>query len=384
MVLSLLGGRAFKNMSFNVANLALLKWVTLPVEQKSEDLLATIIHWGDRSGALWENHKFRERVIVLWEHFQTKEWQNREEAKEIYQQGMLLEEQGKASAALTAYRQAFKLQDRWIEAGYAVYHLAEASMQQELARHQMEVLYRLSPEYPMNDKAVFDDGKRLLGYDLDEWHLEWGGEAIPIVFYWELPDAIPGVQYNEADEWRYIRIRERLYQVGTVRNLLPNGGFERDLSSLAALPYGYKNTASAVKHDVDYKRSHYILSVDKRDKKLTQTVALLNSTGESNGMTTIFPIEVEVNQVYLFGGWIQVKENALGYLGGVWRTMDNENIRYQYLTRELSDTSWAYFSSTFVAPDGAEIMIPLLINKGEDRVCFDDLILFLVDPPEYH
>jgi hypothetical protein len=306
-------------------------------------------------------------------------WLTKRDAELAYRQAQKWEREGRLESALAAYQRAFADDGQWVEAGHKVYQLATQTGQTALAQRQAQALRELAPEWSVT--VTLTDGTMLVGYDLDEMSLEHDLGSIPITLYWKLHTPLEGILRWQADGWTYVAVQSRLYQIGVVDNLLPNGGFERDLSTMAIVPAGYQDLAYMARFQPDYLRTRHKLTVDTRDGDTTQVAAVVNAVEGVNGMNTVQRITVKPRTWYVMGGWIHVLDRGIGYLGGVWRTHDGEDVLYWYVAREHPAHPWQQFASAAIAPDQATMFTPLALNLGEGEVRFDNLIFFQMPVP---
>lgn len=374
-----------RGIYLNLAHIALIRWAFKPGQVEPEHYLSAAVRWGERAGRTWQRSGHSERAQMLWKRVTTHDaLLARRRAEAAYRQAQTSEHEGHLESALAAYRHAFAEDERQIEVGYKVYRLAMQVGRSRLAQRQVQALYALVPEYPVT--LTLDDGITLLGYDLDETSLERDVDPIPVILYWELPAPLEDVSQWQAGGWMYVGVQDRLYQIGVVDNLLPNGGFERDLSTMAIIPHGYKNNKSEARYQAyryDFLRMHHRVMVDRRDGNITQVAALVNPVEELNGMMPVHGVTMVPGALYVLGGWMRVMEGGSGYLGGVWRTAAGEVVRYWYATKERHAQPWQQVVATVAAPEDETLAFSLLaLNRGEGEVYFDDLILFPIVPPQ--
>jgi len=371
-------------MYLNFAHIALTRWAFVVGDPSPERYLELAVQWGKQAGSTWqEEHGHSARAQKLWEHVTSSSVQAQRRAEQAYQQGQIWENKGKLGLALEFYQQAFTTDSKLIEAGYQIYRLSTQVEQLKLAQRQEEMLSALEPEYHVT--TTLADGTKLLGYDLDEIYLERGVDLIPITFYWELSTSLGDVSQWETKDWTYVRVQNRLYQIGQVANLVPNGGFEQDLSTIAVVPHGYRDIAAEHKYQDDrhrFLRSRHQLMIDKRDGGHSQVAVVVNPSVGLNGIMSVQEIMMEPGALYVFGGWMRVGDGGSGDLGGVWRKDSGEAVRYWYVARERSAQPWQWILSTVTAPvDGSLSFRPLALNRGEGEVYFDDLVCFQITPP---
>jgi hypothetical protein len=366
----------------NLAHVMLLRWASQPPGLGSERSLIRSVGWGTRAGADWERHGHGERAAVLLARLQSDGWRERERALSAYRQGQRLEREGETTQALAHYREASNWVGSRVASIYAIYRLLQQGGDSVRVEAQLDALVALTPDF--RAALAITDHVRLLGCDLDPWSLEGSEGRIPVVFYWEVPASDGTPREWVEDGWRYIRVRTRLYQIGMIDNLLPNGGFEQDLSTRVALPLGYRNLRDARIRGEDgfeaFLKSHHRLVTDQRDGHITQVAAAVNPRDETDGMATAHKVPVQEGALYLFGGWMRVTDTNEGYLAGVWWNGGDE-LLYWKVAKWVSVQSWHHFVAASVAPEGADSFSPLALNRGVGEAWFDDLILLQVPLP---
>jgi tetratricopeptide (TPR) repeat protein len=371
----------YHSLYSNLARVSLAKWAFLPDVVSPERYLVSAVRWGERAGESWYRHGHGKQAERILERVQSVP---RYKAEAVYCMGQEREEAGDWKLALDLYQEALAIDPQYVEVSNSLYKLAMDTGQDMLARYQVDKLSNLSPEYPVT--RTMGNGLILLGYDLGEVVFERGVEPIPITWYWEVLTSVEAISRQQVGKWTYIRVRNRLYQIGKALNLVPNGGFERDLSTMAVVPYGYTDVHSQAHYQENrykYLISHHRLSLENYSDNLTQVAALTNPVPGLNGMLPIVGVQMKPQSVYVLGGWMRVKEGGLGYLGGVWRTVNAQDVDYWYATEKQPVCAWQFFVSTLITPEDSSLIFKFLaLNLGEGEVDFDNLMLFRVISPE--
>jgi tetratricopeptide (TPR) repeat protein len=377
--LLILGGPSVLDSFFlNVANFELSKWSAESRFDKALEHLTNAVRWGERAGPKWSAKEAR--VQALWSRMTDAAAQSKQVTQKAYKQGHLLEEQNELDAALEHYVQATMADEGCVKCRYALYKLAAHQEQKELAQQQLDALIELYPRYHLG--IALEGNIELIGYDLDEIELERDLNPIPITFYWQLPTLSQDISSWEEGSWKYFQIHNRLYQVGLIENLLPNGGFEFSLYGGAVLPFGYHNTSTHANQNLRYLQIHHQLDLMQRDPVLSQVAIVVNPTEMVNGLTTIEDVFVKPNHRYILAGWLKAAGDGSGYLGGIWRTENKSDIGYWYAVENYADETWKYISVSVTSPDTAAIFTPLLTNRHSGRVYFDNLVFFELSVPE--
>jgi tetratricopeptide (TPR) repeat protein len=373
--LLLYGSRLSKALNFNLASTALSHWSFAPQLSDARAYLSQAIHWGEKSDIRWYQRGYATRTEALWLRVTDEQVVAHERAEAAYQRGQRLEHQQHYQAALNAYKQAVVDDEKCIQCLYALYNLSMRQGKEELAQQQQESLLSLEPQHAVS--ATLDNGVRLQGYDLDEIELERAVDRVSIVFYWKLPRTTDGISQWQAEGWTYIKVQQRLFQIGQIENLLDNGGMEWNLSTIAGVPYGYRSIFSAVQNQPDYQRAHYDLKVDYQRDPFSQVVVVQgDEAGGLDGLTSATKIEVNPDVLYILGGRLRAAQGGLGYLGGVWRDREKEDVLYWYTVQDFQSNAWQSFTAVHKAPPSAVTFTPLFLNRGSGEVRFDDLIFF--------
>ena len=123
-------------------------------------------------------------------------------------------------------------------------------------------------------------------------------QTIGITLYWERDGAVlnsSGMIDNAG--WHLIWVGRGAYQIGSVTNLAPNGGFERTLDLSEARLFGWPAQGYIGKRVGDPS-----LILDKREELPTVVLYLDNSFRETSAFLSE-PIEVCSDLVYLLAAW---------------------------------------------------------------------------------
>jgi hypothetical protein len=248
-----------------------------------------------------------------------------------------------------------------------------------------EHLHRLTALVPaVQVHRTGNDQYQLLGLDLDEWSIAWDGAHIPMTLYWQTSTCVDSPRQWNVGGWQYIQVRDRLYQIGVVSNLLPNGGFEQDLSTMAALPMGYHNIRDFRLRETgeitDFLRQYHNLLQNWRNGYPNQVAAMTAPSEKINGFSTS-RVPIDDDALYLFSGWMRTTGESEGYLGGVWER-DKIEIKYWKIARWSSQTTWRRYASVATAPDEATEFKFMALRRGIGTVLFDDVLFCDIPLPD--
>jgi tetratricopeptide (TPR) repeat protein len=364
-------------LALNLAHRDLLRWSPLLPYEESKRLLESAIESGEKAGHRWLEHGHGQRADSLLAQMQSDMWRVRFQRWQSFEMGQQLEAQGRIDAAIKAYRDAADQTELRVASLYAIYHLTQIS-DPVTAREYLHHLITLKPATQVH---WAESDYKLLGFDLDEWSVAWNGNHIPITLYWQLSEGTDVPRQWRIDDWQYIQVGDRLYQIGEVSNLLPNGGFERDLSAIAALPMGYwsiRHGRFAQSGDTSIFRKHHWLGYAEREGQITQVAIVRNITGEHGFVT---PITIKDVELYLFGGWVRSTDDSEVYLGGAWEK-NYERLSAWKMLDWSKHTKWHYYASVTRAPEGADSFDFRALNRGNGISIFDNVLFCHLSLPD--
>ena len=372
-------GHLYQKLSLNLANLYMLRWSFIPIGKQQDNYLPRAVFWGDQAGDLWPQVQ-RDRISAKLNAGNTGfALTSTRKSKVNFDEGQEYENQGDYQRALSFYRDACDAFGKNILACYHATKMADQLSQDSLAQQLINRIISLEPEHPLGP-IDFED-LRLVGYDIDEGQLERSIEPVPLTLYWESSKSSLYVEVWKSSSWTFIKLGTRIFQVGEIRNLLPNGGFEQDLSRTAVLPYGYQNVVFAANQDEDILASRHRIDLSVRGRGQTQAAVVVNHQSILNGLTTRDGLEIKTGKIYLLSGWMKADQSAQGYLGGVWRTSDKADILYWKITPEETGSTWEVYDSVMEAPPESKYFTFLALNTGEAEVYFDNLIFVELELP---
>jgi hypothetical protein len=369
----------YRLWNLNQANQYLLRWSILGDDDCQEGFLTRATQLGDRAGINWTN-SYGERVRALHKTLCRREPKDyRDSGEYSYQTGLEHEAAGDIQKAINLYQDACDKDERHVLACFTAYTRITAPPQpgKDTSLSRLQKLIPVQSIVPLEAGGI-----TLIGFDLQVNVLQHDDSLIPITLYWEIPEPTGLTNYWEEQGWSYVQVGTRLYQIGQVKNLLPNGGFERDLSNIAKLPFGYENIRYSVNQDPNLIKAYHRMELVDRENDISQVAVIVNQEEKLNGLTTINGVDISAGDLYLMSGLMRVSDTGVGSLGGVWRTNSKEDIRYWYIARNLSGQVWTQVSGVFRAPQDAEVFTILALNKGEGEVYFDDLVFSQIPTPE--
>jgi hypothetical protein len=370
----------YRVWNFNQANLNLIRWSLGQASENPEKYLFEAVAWGERAGTFWLD-RYYERVSAKLAMIQKNKLSYANGiASTTFKAGIEFEGQGNIRDALSSYQNACQQNNKLIQACSSVYKILVEFSQGEAAEPYRLDLIHLEPDYP--HVPLEYENIKLLGYDLQTPLLEQDDEPISITIYWDMANSATGISEWSRNGWSYIQVGRRLFQMGEISNLLPNYGFERDLSDIAILPYGYQNVRYSVNQDKNILSTHHRLEVVKREQEISQIAVVVNSEEKLNGLTTKQKVDTSPADLYILSGLMRVAEGGSGSLGGVWRTQQMDDINYWYISRNSTDPSWVKVGGVERAPANAEIFTLLALNTGVGEVYFDNLMFFRIPYPE--
>lgn len=204
----------------------------------------------------------------------------------------------------------------------------------------------------------WDDQWLLWGLDVDEDELALG-PYVYVTLYWQDLNR----QGNEN-----LSIEHRL-----MRNLVPDAGFEWNMSVKGVRPYGY---------DALYKsRYPYPYQVSRNGDE--QVFCLFNNSGVvSTGVQTEwFSRPLTFNRMIVAGQY-QTLESGAATFGLRWRDEANSEIKNIHVIAGEASPEWQTAAQIIQIPDQArEISLHLLQYNTVGTACFDNLMMFVLEGP---
>jgi tetratricopeptide (TPR) repeat protein len=365
--------------NFNLANLYVLRWSLSGDNKCEKEYLTKATHWGERAGKYWIN-SYEERMNSEVEKTCANVDPNpRALSESSYISGIAYESLGDLRSALVFYQDACNKNRKHILACFSVFRLLDAS-EPELGKSYFREITELEPDYQLN--STLDERLKLIGFDVLTEGFGSDSNSLPVIIYWDIPNPTLKSSIWKNNDWSYIQIGNRLYQIGEIQNLLPNGSFERDISTIAVLPFGYQNIRYSVNQDYHILSNHHRLDLVAREGEISQVVVIVNPEEKLNGITTKERVKILAGKHYILTGLMKVSESGKGSLGGVWRTEASEDISYWYIARNVIHKTWTRVSGIMTAPEAAEIFTLLALNTGQGEIFIDNLLLFQVTYPE--
>lgn len=368
-------------LSLNLAHRDLSHWTPVLPDDQGRHLLERAVDLGEGAGPRWFARGHGQRACGLLAQMQSQAWVDRSRGWEAFETGQQLEAQGQIDAAVAAYEEAVSQIQLRVLSLHAIYRLLETS-DPTGAEHHLQRLGALEPA--VQARWSVNDHYQLLGFDLDEWSIAWDGAHILITLYWQVRLSVEGSRQWGAEDWQYIQVGDRVYQIGTVNNLLPNGGFEQDLSTVAALPTGYVNIRDSRLRETgeiaDFLRQYHSLLQDLRDGDVSQVAAMTAPPEVANGFSAP-RVPVEEGTLYLLSGWMRTTGDSEGYLAGVWEKGKTE-LEYWRIADWSSHSSWRQYTAVAVPPREAGRFRFVALQRGTGNALFDEVLFCELRQPD--
>jgi hypothetical protein len=221
----------------------------------------------------------------------------------------------------------------------------------------------VEPEYLVGQEL--EDGRDLLGYDVDEERLV-RGEGVDLVLYWA--GLSTGEAGSEQEGW--YRAGDRWVQVMEgVENLVWNGGFEL---GMAGFPYDVYDADPATRK----------LAAELRGERPTTAGLLVNA--QENRYTSLASTYVSVHPggLYLQAGWIKSRQGN-AYLGRLWNgDIARGVIPYNYAAAAVRPGDWQHYAGLAQPLPGAkQCQVWLLNYQAEGMVYFDNVLFVEIGLP---
>lgn len=310
-----------------------------------------------------------------------------------------LREEGRCSEALPLYRELSDSRFYRVEVLLGGLLCAVELNDEAQARHLHAMLSSLQPSrrvepvsellgWTPGDGIPVNEAWQFLGFDvLEERALPFSMPA-PVVLYWQLdaPDQETQVQIATRGSWKLYRVGNRVYQIGSMTNLVPNPGFEQPfLSSVGGqvhIPGWYSNHYSTTNDQT----IRVVLS--ERQDRSTLALSLWNSAGGPSDLVATMPIQA--SQLYVFGASLQQSGGSWacaafafhpGRLG--FSSPDIEGIdKWAGCHGNTEVTSWRDVATILRPRSDSTGLSLFLIDFGPGTAEFDNVLLFPIVSPD--
>jgi hypothetical protein len=240
-------------------------------------------------------------------------------------------------------------------------------------RQAMKAAYEFTPNLSIQFGGC--PSMTLLGSYIDERDLELN-VPIHVILVWELAGAHEAIN-ADGENWHFFSWRDKVFQVGTVENLVPDGGFEsRVLPSEAPL---HQMPMPLFR---DQEIDHTTLAYESQRKQ--NLVLVLNGKGDSSVGLGSRKADISTDRRdigYLITGRYRSTSGAAPHIGVRWWLQDvvswNDN-ESSYLVQKPSER-WERFAGLLTPPDDAsEVQIWVLNLDKTSSLRVDNLGLFRV------
>lgn len=235
--------------------------------------------------------------------------------------------------------------------------------------------YRLDPSTQVETPNVLtatSHGWQLLGYDLPEALFLGLWDETVVVLYWEHEGAALSPGEARVGDWHLVWAGNRACQIGRVKNLAPNGGFERTLDLLDTRPVGWPT-----QQYVPNRTGERALLLDQRNGVPTVVAFKDNSYREASAWYSEM-IPVQEDAIYLYAGWVRTEGPSGFRLGVGWHDLERKDF-YNYLAWGQT-TTWTHYADLVRPLPGATAARLWLVALGEGgRVYFDDILFIRLD-----
>jgi hypothetical protein len=254
----------------------------------------------------------------------------------------------------------------------------------EAAEEQIRAIVQSRP--PLSFGFDGCPGTTLLGGYIDQHDISWN-LPVHVLLIWQKesmdrmsPTSGSITRAGSIDSWHWYEVDQLLFQVGSIPNLLQDGGFERTVTTRVGLPPNLSRPLyrSQLLH-------HTKLRYDS-PSTMSNMVLTLNGQGDSEvgvGGSPI-PIQDDISSAYLFAGRYQTVGAAVPRIGARWilegATEWADNLSEYAVTQPTS--AWTQFSELMLPPENAEYVQFWALNADpSSRLSVDDLALLRVPLP---
>lgn len=236
-------------------------------------------------------------------------------------------------------------------------------------------LVGLQPRYLLDVSASVEavPGWTLLGYDLDRPMLG-PLSNVAITLYWQhdVPLArSPGA--TQTGQWDWVWVDRRVYQIGQVENLAPNGGFESQLDLENGYTAGWElerlvNGPSAY-DGCAVPPSLVVLSQPPNGSSVGQSL----EDGSGTCRISSHYIPLPTPGPYLVSAWILVKGDGEACIGNTWWG----SIKKAFCA---SGSRWVHQAKVVLPrPEDDALSLYGEVKGQGTRAFFDDILFFPLD-----
>ncbi len=194
---------------------------------------------------------------------------------------------------------------------------------------------------------------KLAGYDADEERLA-RGEATSVTLHWIAP---PGAQPSASADFRHRWGRRWVQVLWGVRNVLPDGSFER--AGLDGFPHDIYAAPAGARR----------IAREARAGRATNAAMLENGPQARKSSLVSGLFAVRDDRLYLQTGWTKTN-GGRAYIGRQWLPGQS----YDYAVGEAEHESWRHNAQALRPPPGSTSAQLWLLNvESQGRAWFDDV-----------
>ncbi|MDA2936675.1 hypothetical protein MYX75_00210 [Acidobacteria bacterium AH-259-A15] len=214
-------------------------------------------------------------------------------------------------------------------------------------------------------------GWDLLGFDLSSGPCLRLRDELDIILYWERDvfAAMPGEAM--VKDWKLIWAGNRVFQIGKVRNLVSNGGFEWTVDLRDRRPPGWPYEMMEPNRPNDLP-----LQVAERNGLPTVVLHLDNRYRKKSAWHSLeFPVEED--RLYLQAASVRTSGRSEFCIGQGWYHLQRKDF-YKYLVCGQA-LEWTHYGGLVRPLPGAEVARFQLLNLGPGEAWFDDALFVPIE-----
>ena len=297
------------------------------------------------------------------------------EAQSAYREGLVLQANGEWESASHSFKTALQIDPSFMPALLSLAGvLGKLERRTDLA-YLTERIEKAEPDYAFTVSIL--PGLEFLGFDVDENSYAFASR-VPLVIYWRTVDSkkSASLQITEDAQFRTYAWGDRVFQVGDVKNLVSNAGFE-DIPFMATnfpISFGRAYTPESV-------WSPYGLKVITRRNMQSTVLCLTNNAKYYRTGVTTLPLTVEPGRKYLAAIWMKNDSTSGGYpLIYETSTTAHDNLVLHPLLERFEDDGW-HFRADVVSITQPFVRFWMANFDAVGEVCYDNLLLIPLSYP---
>jgi hypothetical protein len=261
-------------------------------------------------------------------------------------------------------RQAVRNNRGSIKAWFALMRLAKQLRYEREATKARQFLLGRQPRFQTD---LVSDQWALEGFDINDWEIEFHKE-LEVTLYWRFTgDLAPDMPFSNRGDWTFLRVGNRVYQIGKMENWVENGGFERT-------PFGSLNQpAGLTVLRYDESLNEFQLAEVERRGNLSHALMLTKGSNKSALRTSRH--SVRAGTILLAAAQLYQPQKSQGRLGiALYR--NQAPIIYPGKHTKGPKDQWEYVAMSYIVAQGGESAYLYLENRGQGSPLYFDNVIF--------